>query len=72
MDDQTLDQKIEALNEKMAARYTGMSVSYLRKARMEGTIGGRTPGPVWYKISRRCVYRTSDLDLWMAEHRRES
>ncbi len=58
------------MNEKNAARYVGMSISFLRKARCEGTLAGRTPGPTYIKLGRAVRYSRTDLDAWIAEHRR--
>jgi len=54
-----------ALNEKAAAQYIGMSVSFLRKDRMNGLLLSRTPGPRWGKVGRRVVYLREDLDHWL-------
>ncbi len=58
-----------ALDEKVAAKYVGMSISFLRRARCEGAPGGRTPGPPYVKIGRSVRYLVSDLDQWLQEHR---
>jgi predicted DNA-binding transcriptional regulator AlpA len=58
-----------ALNEKDTARYVGMSVSFLRRARCEGAPGGRTPGPPFVKLGRSVRYLVSDLDAWLQAHR---
>ncbi|MCP3680579.1 MAG: helix-turn-helix domain-containing protein [Gammaproteobacteria bacterium] len=55
-------------HERDAARYIGMSVSFLRKDRMEGFIPGRTPGPRWAKIGKRVIYLREDLDAWLDTH----
>lgn len=50
-----------------AAAYTGLAISTLNKLRMTGE------GPPFLKISsRRVVYDTRDLDIWMASKRRTS
>ena len=55
------------LDEKKAAAYLGVSLSYLRKGRSEGSPGGRTPGPPFVRIGdRRVLYRVADLDSWVA------
>ena len=59
-----------ALNETEAAHYIGMSVSFLRHDRMDGKLPNRTPGPVFIKAGRAVRYLTSDLDAWLAQHRR--
>ena len=45
-----------ALTEKEAARYTAMSCSFLRQARMDGDRKNRTPGPPYLKIGRSVRY----------------
>lgn len=57
-----------ALNEKDAARYIGMSVSYLQKDRMNGPLMGRTPGPRYAKVGKRVVYLREELDAWLSAH----
>ena len=52
-------------NEMQAAKYIGMSVSFLRKDRMNGVLRNRTPGPRWGKVGKRVVYLRDDLDLWL-------
>ena len=64
--------KTNALTEKEAAVYIGMSVSYLRQTRIEGTLRERTPGPTYVKIGRAVRYLIADLDQWLNQHRRES
>lgn len=56
------------LTEKEAAHYIGMSVSFLRKDRIEGQIGSRTPGPRFLKIGKSVRYLKDELDKWL-EHR---
>lgn len=53
------------LTEKEAAHYIGMSVSFLRRDRMDGLIGNRTPGPKWLKIGRSVRYLKEELDRWL-------
>ena len=57
-----------ALKEKAAAEYIGMSVSYLRKDRMDGKVADRTIGPRWAKVGKRVVYLREDLDAWLEQH----
>jgi len=59
----------EALTEKQAARYIGMSIPYLRADRMNGYREGRTPGPAFVKIGRTVRYLRADLDAWLQAHR---
>ena len=53
------------LDEKQAARYLGVSLSYLRKSRSEGAPGGRTPPPPFTKIDGRVYYKVIALDEWV-------
>jgi predicted DNA-binding transcriptional regulator AlpA len=48
-----------------AAKYIGMSESWLSKSRMTGM-----DAPRHIKIGRRVVYDTADLDAWLAAHQR--
>jgi predicted DNA-binding transcriptional regulator AlpA len=60
------------LNERDAAYYIGMSVSFLRQARMDGDRKNRSPGPPWVQLgSRRIGYLIDDLNAWL-EARRSS
>jgi hypothetical protein len=49
-----------------AAAYCGSSASTLAKLRV---FGG---GPAYVKLGRRVVYDITDLDRWLASHRRVS
>jgi predicted DNA-binding transcriptional regulator AlpA len=49
------------LNEKMTAEYIGMSISWLRQARMNGNKNA----PPFLKIGKSVRYRKSDLDAWL-------
>jgi hypothetical protein len=55
------------LDEKQAARFLGVSLSYLRKSRSEGTPGGRTPAPPFVRVDGRVYYRRTDLEVWANE-----
>ena len=55
------------LNEKEAASYIGMSVSYLRHARYDGVYGDKQPGPLYVKMGRAVRYRSDDLDEWIEQ-----
>jgi len=57
------------LTEREAVRYIGMSRSYLAKARCEGNLPGRTPGPKYCKIGRAIRYDIHDLDAWIDAHK---
>ena len=58
-----------ALNEAQAATYTGMSRSFLRKARMNGNRHRQTPAPPYCRIGRKILYLRADLDAWLRNHR---
>lgn len=61
-----------ALTEHEAARYIGMSRSYLAQARMDGPRASRTPAPVFIKIGRSVRYLREDLDAWRdGQYKRE-
>src|SRR5580693_6178687 len=52
-----------------AARYIGMSDSWLRQTRMEG----RSDGPPFLRMGARTVrYLPTDLDKWLEERRRSA
>ena len=57
------------LNEEQAAERMGMSVAFLRMARLRGNVGNRTPAPPYYKIGRSVRYDEADLEQWLAERR---
>lgn len=57
------------LNETAAAQYLAVSRSYLRRARMDGPVAGRTPGPPFIRIGAAVRYDIRDLDLWIAANR---
>lgn len=50
-----------AFNTEDAARYVGMSPSWLRKAR----IGITGPGPRFIKAGRKVLYSKVSLDSWL-------
>ena len=60
----------DILNEPEAAKYIGMSRSFLRQDRMNGQRDKHTAGPAWLKIGRSIRYLKSDLDEWL-EHCRQ-
>lgn len=49
------------LNEADAALYLGVSVSSLRKSRMNGPRANHFPPPPYVKLGRRVIYRAADL-----------
>jgi hypothetical protein len=53
-----------AVNEKPAAELLGLSPSSLEKDRVQGHLG--VP---YVKAGRRVLYRLSDLQSWLDEHR---
>jgi predicted DNA-binding transcriptional regulator AlpA len=57
------------LTEAEAADYIRMSTIYLKKARLNGCVGNRTPGPAFHRMGRAVRYLRSDLDAWVATHR---
>lgn len=60
------------ITEADAARYIGMSRSFLRMGRCYGTLRGHTPGPPYHKIGRRAIrYHIEDLDRWLDQHRHD-
>ena len=56
---------VRSLKEYHAAKYIGMSRSYLRQARMDGNREGRIPGPRFIRIGRSIRYLIDDLDAWL-------
>ena len=58
------------MNEKDAAYYVGLSVSFLRRARMTGRTKSGISGPAYVKVpgGRAVRYRLEDLDRWLAEN----
>jgi hypothetical protein len=53
------------LDEKYASMALGVSVSFLRKSRCEGTRKKQTPAPPFVCIGGRRYYRTVDLKSWV-------
>ena len=49
------------INEADAAAYLGISVSALRKSRMNGNRANHLPPPPYIKLGRRVIYRVEDL-----------
>jgi hypothetical protein len=60
-----------AFNEQVAARYIGLSRSFLRQSRMDGIRENRTPGPPFVRIGRAIRYLVDDLDAWLNKYRQE-
>lgn len=55
-----------ALSTEQAAIYIGMSVEYLKRARIDGK------GPSFSKIGRRVVYQVKDLQSFLERHRQQN
>jgi hypothetical protein len=53
------------LDEKHASLALGVSVSFLRKSRCEGTRKKQTPAPPFVSVGGRRYYRTVDLKSWV-------
>ncbi|GMV90538.1 MAG: hypothetical protein AMXMBFR82_03160 [Candidatus Hydrogenedentota bacterium] len=51
-----------------AARYIGMSPSYLANSRCQGNLPGRTPAPPYIRIGRTIRYDVHQLDEWIEQH----
>lgn len=51
--------------EEEAADYLGMSRSYLRQDRTNGTLKHRTPGPNFCRFGTMIRYTKEDLDTWI-------
>ncbi len=59
------------LDEVSAATYTGLSISSLRKGRMNGKRNNHVLPPPYLKLGRRVAYLKTDLDAWLLSHRVE-
>jgi len=56
----------QAYTEAEAAKYIGMSRSYLRQARMSGSLHSRATPPKHLKVGKKTVrYLKDDLDEWL-------
>jgi hypothetical protein len=53
-------------NQKQAARYLGMSTSFLKQKRLDGA------GPAYCRVGKRVIYRQEDLDNFLQKHRVET
>jgi hypothetical protein len=58
-----------SISEKEAAIFIGVSVSALRKSRMNGARDKHLPPPPFIQLGRRVVYLTSDLIGYINQHR---
>jgi len=63
---------VRALKTSAAARYIGLSASWLRKQRLRGPDDPRQPGPPFIRLAGTCLYEISDLDAWLDEAKRRS
>lgn len=54
--------EIRGLSTALAARYIGLSVSFLEKSRINQT---KLPGPKFKKLGKRVVYLRDDLDAYL-------
>lgn len=57
--------KNKTLTEAEAAKYIGMSRSFLVQDRMNGHRENRTKGPSAIKIGRKILYDIDELDSWL-------
>lgn len=62
-------QQVEILTESEAAKYIGMSSSFLNADRSNGHRKKRTKGPAFIKLGRSVRYRKDDLDEWLRQNR---
>jgi hypothetical protein len=63
---------IRALKTSAAARYLGLSASWLRKQRMRGSEDPGQPGPQFIRLQGTCLYEIDELDRWLDEAKRLS
>ena len=69
MSKEILIEQIEVLTEKDAAKYIGMSRSFLAKDRMHGYRSGRCIGPNYIKTGSRSIrYAKKELDAWIQKN----
>ena len=57
------------LDEIETSAYTGISISSLRKGRMNGKRDNYVEPPPYLKLGRRVGYLRADLDTWLLSHR---
>jgi len=56
-----------------AAKFLGVSVSWLKALRTQGAVGGRRTGPPFSKISYKVtLYDLEDLEAWVRDKRNAS
>lgn len=69
MSNEIRNEQIEILTENEAAKYIGMSSSFLNADRSNGHRKNRTKGPAFLKLGRSVRYRKTDLDEWLKINR---
>ena len=69
MNNEVRIEQIEILTENEAAKYIGMSKSFLNADRTNGYRKNRTKGPIFLKLGRSIRYRKTDLDHWLEQNR---
>lgn len=52
-------EKFKTIDDKVVSQVTGLALGTIRNKRGGGT------GPPFYRVGRRCVYRLSEVLLWM-------
>ena len=58
------------IGEAETAKMLGVSRGFLRQARMNGTLPGRTPGPPFVRVGQRGIrYSVRDLLDWIQRNR---
>jgi predicted DNA-binding transcriptional regulator AlpA len=62
----TLNDLVRFLSPKEAARFLGVSKSWLDKKRLDGA------GPIYLKLGRRVVYDPTDLNTFITQAKRRN
>ena len=62
-------EQVEILTESEAAKYIGMSRSFLNADRCNGHRMNRAKGPAFLKLGKSVRYRKDDLDEWLLKNR---
>jgi hypothetical protein len=63
------DRPVRCLKTADAARYLGLSASWLRKQRLRAPHDPGRPGPSFIRTSGHCLYEIAELDRWLDEQR---
>ena len=63
--DMPIYDEAQLLNTHQAAKYLGISESFLRKSRCEGCHSGRTEAPPFTPVDGRRLYKRAVLDEWL-------